>query len=165
MGYFNPIYNYGTEKFINKIISLGVDGIIIVDLPPEEDMEFCDMAHQKGLSFIRLATPTTDRARLSKIMQKTDGFLYYVSITGVTGSIKPDIGKVKDAIYAIKEETQIPICVGFGIKTTEDVKNIISFADGVIVGSALVNIIENKKSEASIKEGILNKVKDLASVL
>ena len=165
MGYFNPIYNYGTEKFINKIISLGVDGIIIVDLPPEEDMEFCDMAHQKGLSFIRLATPTTDRARLSKIMQKTDGFLYYVSITGVTGSIKPDIGKVKDAIYAIKEETQIPVCVGFGIKTTEDVKNIISFADGVIVGSALVNIIENKKSEASIKEGILNKVKDLASVL
>ncbi|MBL6624287.1 MAG: tryptophan synthase subunit alpha, partial [Rhizobiales bacterium] len=93
------------------------------------------------------------------------GFLYYVSITGVTGSIKPEIGKVKDAVYAIKEETQIPVCVGFGIKTTEDVKNIISFADGVIVGSALVNIIENKKSEASIKEGILNKVKDFASVL
>ena len=165
MGYFNPIYNYGTEKFINKILSLGVDGIIIVDLPPEEDVEFCDMAIQKGLSFIRLATPTTDTVRLSKIMQKTDGFLYYVSITGVTGSIKPDIGKVKDAISDIKEQIQIPVCVGFGIKSKEDAKNISSFADGVIVGSALVNIIENNKSEASIKEEILQKVKDLASVL
>ncbi len=165
MGYFNPIYNYGTEKFINKILSLGVDGIIIVDLPPEEDTEFCDMAVQKGLSFIRLATPTTDTVRLNKIMQKTDGFLYYVSITGVTGSIKPDIGKVKDAISYIKKQIQIPVCVGFGIKSKEDAKNIGSFADGVIVGSALVNIIENNKSEASIKEEILQKVKDLASVL
>ncbi len=165
MGYFNPIYNYGTEKFINKILSLGVDGIIIVDLPPEEDVEFCDMAIEKGLSFIRLATPTTDSVRLSKIMQKTDGFLYYVSITGVTGSMKPDIVKVKEAISDIKEQIQIPVCVGFGIKTKEDVENISSFADGVIVGSALVNIIENNKSEASIRDGILQKIKDLASVL
>ncbi len=165
MGYFNPIYNYGVEKFINKILSLGVDGIIIVDLPPEEDTEFCDMAVQKGLSFIRLATPTTDTVRLNKIMQKTDGFLYYVSITGVTGSIKPDIGEVKDAISDIKSQIQIPVCVGFGIKSKEDVQNISSFADGVIVGSALVNIIENNKSEVSIKEEIFQKVKDLASVL
>ena len=165
MGYFNPIYNYGTEKFINKILSLGVDGIIIVDLPPEEDVEFCDMAIEKGLSFIRLATPTTDSVRLSKIMQKTDGFLYYVSITGVTGSMKPDIVKVKEAVSDIKAQIKIPVCVGFGIKNKSQIQNLNKFSDGCVVGSAIVSFIEEFDKGKYSEDQMLKNISDFLANL
>ncbi len=141
MGYFNPIYVYGVEAFVADSLSAGVDGLIVVDLPPEEDDELCKPALAAGLNFIRLATPTTDDARLPAVLANTSGFVYYVSITGITGSATPDFGKVAGAVARIKRHTKLPVAVGFGVKTAASAEAIARGADGVVVGSAIVEAI------------------------
>jgi tryptophan synthase alpha chain len=140
MGYYNPIYVYG-ERFLADAKSAGVDGLIIVDLPPEEDAELCIPALKAGLNFIRLATPTTNDKRLPTVLTNTSGFVYYVSITGITGSAAPDPGKVTDAVARIKRHTKLPVCVGFGVRTAEQARSLAAGADGVVVGSALVDAV------------------------
>ena len=141
MGYYNPIFIYGVERFITDAVAAGVDGLIIVDLPPEEDNELCLPAMAGGLNFIRLATPTTDDARLPDVLKNTSGFVYYVSITGITGSAAPDVSKVSDSVARIKRHTELPVAVGFGIRTPEQAGAIATVADGAVVGSALVDVI------------------------
>jgi len=141
MGYYNPIYVYGVERFLEDAVAAGVDGMIVVDLPPEMDDELCIPALEKGISFIRLATPTTDDKRLPKVLQNTSGFVYYVSMTGITGSALPDTDKVGAAVSRIKAHTDLPVCVGFGVKTKEHAQAIGASADGVVVGTALVNAL------------------------
>jgi tryptophan synthase alpha chain len=141
MGYYNPIYVYGPERFLADAKAAGVDGLIVVDLPPEEDAELCLPALAAGLNFIRLATPTTDDKRLPAVLKNTSGFVYYVSITGITGSAAPDPGKVKDAVARIKRHTKLPVCVGFGVRTAEQARAIAQTGDGVVVGSALVDAV------------------------
>jgi len=143
MGYYNPIYVYGVDRFLADAKSAGVDGMIIVDLPPEEDGELCLPALSAGLNFIRLATPTTNNKRLPVVLTNTSGFVYYVSITGVTGSAKPDFGKVAAAVTRIKRHTKLPVAVGFGVRTAKDARAIAAGADGVVVGSALVDAVKN----------------------
>ena len=149
MGYYNPIYSYGNEKFLADAKSAGVDGLIIVDLPPEEDDELCIPAKAAGLNFIRLATPTTDAARLPKVLSNTSGFVYYVSITGVTGTAIPDSDRVKTAVAAIKAHTDLPVGVGFGVNTAEQAQEIAIGADAVVVGSALVSQVEKAQVEGT----------------
>jgi tryptophan synthase alpha chain len=141
MGYYNPIYIYGVDKFLVDAKSAGVDGLIIVDLPPEEDEELCLPALQAGLNFIRLATPTTDDKRLPAVLANTSGFVYYVSITGITGAAAPDPAKVKEAVARIKRHTALPVAVGFGVRTGEQARAIAQGAGGVVVGSALVDAV------------------------
>jgi tryptophan synthase alpha chain len=141
MGYYNPIYIYGVDKFLIDAKSAGVDGLIVVDLPPEEDAELCLPALKAGVNFIRLATPTTDDKRLPTVLRNTSGFVYYVSITGITGSAAPDAGKVATAVARIKRHTQLPVCVGFGVRSAEQARGIAEGADGVVVGSALVEAV------------------------
>lgn len=142
MGYYNPIYIYGVDRFIADARAAGVDGLIVVDLPPEEDNELCIPALDGGLNFIRLATPTTDDERLPKVLTNTSGFVYYVSVAGITGSKAPDISRVNEAVSRIKRHTDLPVAVGFGVRTAEQAAGIASGADGVVVGSALVNTIK-----------------------
>ncbi len=141
MGYYNPIYIYGVIKFLADAKSAGVDGLIVVDLPPEEDEELCLPALKAGLNFIRLATPTTDDKRLPAVLANTSGFVYYVSITGITGTAAPDASRVADAVTRIKRHTKLPVAVGFGVKTAEQARAIAQGADGVVVGSALVDAL------------------------
>jgi tryptophan synthase alpha chain len=143
MGYYNPIYVYGVDKFLADAKSAGVDGLIVVDLPPEEDDELCLPALRAGLSFIRLATPTTDDKRLPAVLANTSGFVYYVSITGITGAAAPDAGKVGAAVTRIKRHTSLPVCVGFGVRTPESAAAIARNANGVVVGSALVGAVKD----------------------
>jgi tryptophan synthase alpha chain len=141
MGYYNPIYVYGVERFLADAKAAGVDGLIVVDLPPEEDDELCIPALGAGLNFIRLATPTTDDRRLPAVLANTSGFVYYVSITGITGAAAPDTRRVTDAVRRIKRHTSLPVAVGFGVKTAKHARAIAAGADGVVVGSALVEAI------------------------
>jgi tryptophan synthase alpha chain len=141
MGYYNPIYIYGVDRFLADAKAAGVDGLIVVDLPPEEDSELCLPALKAGLNFIRLATPTTDEKRLPTVLTNTSGFVYYVSITGITGAAAPDGGKVAAAVARIKRHTQLPVCVGFGVRTAAHARAIAEGADGVVVGSALVEAV------------------------
>ena len=141
MGYYNPIYIYGVERFLADANSAGVDGLIVVDLPPEEDTELCLPALKAGFNFIRLATPTTDDRRLPAVLANTSGFVYYVSITGITGSAAPDSGKVAEAVKRIKRHSKLPVCVGFGVRTAEQARAFAEAADGVVVGSALVDTV------------------------
>jgi tryptophan synthase alpha chain len=141
MGYYNPIYIYGVDKFLVDAKSAGVDGLIIVDLPPEEDTELCLPAMKAGLNFIRLATPTTDDKRLPAVLANTSGFVYYVSITGITGSASADTKVVGQAVARIKRHTDLPVCVGFGIRTPENARGIAESADGAVVGTALVDAL------------------------
>jgi tryptophan synthase alpha chain len=141
MGYYNPIYIYGVDRFLADAKAAGVDGLIVVDLPPEEDSELCLPALKAGLNFIRLATPTTDEKRLPTVLTNTSGFVYYVSITGITGAAAPDAGKVAAAVARIKRHTQLPVCVGFGVRTAAHARAIAEGADGVVVGSALVEAV------------------------
>lgn len=141
MGYYNPIYIYGVAKFVKDAKEAGVDGLIVVDVPPEEDRELCLPALEAGLNFIRLATPTTGDARLPAVLANTSGFVYYVSITGITGTQAPDIAAVQANVARIKAKTALPVCVGFGVKTPEQARAIAAGADGVVVGSALVNAV------------------------
>lgn len=143
MGYYNPIYSYGVDRFLEDAVTAGIDGLIVVDLPPEMDKELCIPALKKDISFIRLATPTTDDKRLPKVLENTSGFVYYVSMTGITGSALPDTDKVASAVARIKSHTKLPVCVGFGVKTAEHAKLIGASADGVVVGTAIVNQIAN----------------------
>jgi len=141
MGYYNPIYIYGVDKFLADAKAAGVDGLIVVDLPPEEDDELCLPTLKAGLNFIRLATPTTDDKRLPTVLNNTSGFVYYVSITGITGSAIPDTSRVTSAVARIKRHTQLPVAVGFGVKTAEHARMIAAGADGVVVGSALIDAL------------------------
>src|SRR5580692_10209919 len=141
MGYYNPIYIYGVDAFLRDAKTAGIDGLIVVDLPPEEDGELCLPALKAGVNFIRLATPTTDDKRLPAVLANTSGFVYYVSITGITGSAAPDAGKVATAVARIKRHTKLPVCVGFGVRTADQARAIAENADGVVVGSALVEAV------------------------
>ncbi len=141
MGYYNPIYIYGVERFLADARAAGIDGLIVVDLPPEMDEELCLPALKAGVNFIRLATPTTDDKRLPKVLQNTSGFVYYVSMTGITGSALADTAKVAAAVKRIKAHTDLPVCVGFGVKTAEQARAIGASADGVVVGTAIVNAV------------------------
>jgi tryptophan synthase alpha chain len=143
MGYYNPIYSYGNDRFLAAAREAGVDGLIVVDLPPEEDDELCLPALKSGLNFIRLATPTTDDRRLPAVLANTSGFVYYVSILGVTGTAAPDTAKVAEAVTRIKRHTILPVAVGFGVRTKDQARAIGREADGVVVGSALVNTVKD----------------------
>ena len=143
MGYYNPIYIYGVDRFLADAKTAGVDGLIAVDLPPEEDAELCLPTMKAGLNFIRLATPTTDEKRLPTVLTNTSGFVYYVSITGITGAAAPDTGKVAAAVARIKRHTKLPVCVGFGVRTAAHARAIAETADGVVVGSALVDAVRH----------------------
>lgn len=141
MGYYNPIYIYGVERFIKDALEAGIDGLIVVDLPPEMDNELCIPAIKAGINFIRLATPTTDEKRLPKVLENTSGFVYYVSMNGITGSALADTAQVSEAVARIKSHTDLPVCVGFGVRSGEQAKAIGASADGVVVGSAIVAAI------------------------
>jgi tryptophan synthase alpha chain len=170
MGYYNPIYVYGNERFLADAVKAGVDGLIVVDVPPEADEELCLPAIKAGLNFIRLATPTTDEKRLPKVLANTSGFVYYVSITGITGAAAPDVSKVHTEVKRIKASTTLPVAVGFGVKTGDQAQAIAKGADAVVVGSAIVTAIENSLDEAGNATGntvpaVLNLVKGLAAAL
>ncbi len=167
MGYYNPIYVYGVEPFLADARSAGVDGLIVVDLPPEEDNELCLPALKAGFNFIRLATPTTDDKRLPTVLANTSGFVYYVSITGITGAAAPDAAKVAAAVTRIKRHTKLPVCVGFGVRTAEQARAIGEGADGVVVGSALVEAIRQSlagdgKATADTVKSVVGLVRGLA---
>jgi tryptophan synthase alpha chain len=167
MGYYNPIYVYGVDKFLIDASSAGVDGLIVVDLPPEEDEELCIPTLKAGLNFIRLATPTTDDKRLPTVLSNTSGFVYYVSITGITGAAAPDTGKVTAAVSRIKRHTKLPVAVGFGVRTAEHARAIAAGADGVVVGSALVDALrqsldKNDKAGPGTVKAVTNLVSSLA---
>jgi tryptophan synthase alpha chain len=152
MGYYNPIYVYPGEKFLDDAVAAGVDGLIVVDVPPEADEELCLPAVSRGLNFIRLATPTTDAKRLPAVLSNTSGFVYYVSITGITGAAAPDINDVHKQVSRIKKATTLPVAVGFGVKSPDQARNIAKGADGVVVGSAIVDAIRQSlgsKGEAT----------------
>ncbi len=170
MGYYNPIYVYPVAAFLDDAKAAGVDGLIVVDLPPEADDELCIPAMAKGLNFIRLATPTTDERRLPRVLQNTSGFLYYVSITGITGSAAPDPGAVHREVDRIKQSTDLPVAVGFGVRSPEQAEAIAKGADGVVVGSALVTAIaqsldDEGRSTGKTVPAVLNLVKDLSHPL
>jgi tryptophan synthase alpha chain len=163
MGYFNPIYQYGCEAFVKEAERVGVDGLIIVDLPPEEDEELRVHTQKAGIDLIRLITPVTDEHRLKTLVQSASGFLYYVSITGVTGTASADNSAVGEHIKEIKTYTDLPVAVGFGIKTPDDARSFAEVADGIVVGSALVAEFEIEPEQAGIR--ILNKVQALKAAL
>jgi tryptophan synthase alpha chain len=166
MGYYNPIYIYGVDRFLVDAKVAGVDGLIVVDLPPEEDEELCLPTLKADLNFIRLATPTTDDKRLPAVLNNASGFVYYVSITGITGSAAPDASKVTAAVKRIKRHTKLPVAVGFGVKTAEHARAIASGADGVVVGSALVDALRlSLDNNGKAGPGTVKAVTDLVSVL
>jgi len=150
MGYYNPIYSRGVDRFLVDAKAAGIDGLIVVDLPPEEDVELCIPAQKAGLNFIRLATPTTDDKRLPKVLNNTSGFVYYVSITGITGAAAAEAGDVGPEVARIKAHTDLPVIVGFGIRTPETAQAIASVADGAVVGSAIVAMIGEGKPAADV---------------
>ena len=168
MGYFNPIYIYGVPKFLADAKEAGFDGLIVVDCPPEEDDELCKPALAAGLNFIRLATPTTDEKRLPKVLGNTSGFVYYVSIAGITGAARPDPAKVVASVARIKAHTSLPVAVGFGVRTAADAAEIAKGADGVVVGSALVEAIrqslhaDGRPTELTVR-AVVAVVEDIAS--
>ncbi|MGE5158511.1 MAG: tryptophan synthase subunit alpha [Gemmatimonas sp.] len=166
MGYYNPIYIYGVDKFLADAKAAGVDGLIIVDLPPEEDTELCVPALKAGLNFIRLATPTTDDKRLPAVLANTSGFVYYVSITGITGAASADSNAVSEAVARIKRHTDLPVCVGFGIKTPQAARAIAEHADGAVVGTALVDALRaSLDGEGRATANTVNVVAELAASL
>jgi len=150
MGYYNPIYNHGVDQFLSDAKEAGIDGLIIVDLPPEEDDELCIPAQAAGLNFIRLATPTTDDARLPAVLANTSGFVYYVSITGITGAAEAQTTDVAPEVARIKAKTDLPVVVGFGIKTPEASNAIAKIADGAVVGSAIITELNSGKSVSEV---------------
>jgi tryptophan synthase alpha chain len=167
MGYYNPIYIYGVDRFLTDAKAAGVDGLIVVDLPPEEDDELCLPALKAGLSFIRLATPTTDDRRLPAVLANTSGFVYYVSITGITGAATADPSQVNAAVARIKRHTRLPVAVGFGVRTAEHARAIAAGADGVVVGSALVSALKDSldkdnKATAKTQTAVIHLVAELA---
>jgi tryptophan synthase alpha chain len=167
MGYYNPIYSYGVDAFLKDALAAGVDGLIIVDLPPEEDSELCLPALKAGLNFIRLATPTTDDQRLPTVLKNTSGFVYYVSILGITGTKSASNVDITKAVQRLKRHTDLPVAVGFGIKTADQARSVAEQADASVVGSAIVSRIAdrldtNGKPKPGLKEHVLELVRDLA---
>lgn len=167
MGYYNPIYVYGVDKFLVDAKSAGVDGLIVVDLPPEEDAELCVPALDAGVNFIRLATPTTDDKRLPAVLRNTSGFVYYVSITGITGAAIPDYSRVASAVARIKKHTSLPVAVGFGVKNAQSAAQIAAHADGVVVGSALIDALKqsldgNDRATKNSVAAVANLVSEIA---
>jgi tryptophan synthase alpha chain len=167
MGYYNPIYIYGVDKFLVDAKAAGVDGLIVVDLPPEEDSELCLPALKADLNFIRLATPTTDDKRLPAVLANTSGFVYYVSITGITGTAAPNAARVSDAVARIKRHTSLPVAVGFGVRDAARARSIAEGADGVVVGSALIDALretldKDGKATAGTVKAVTNLVASLA---
>ena len=166
MGYYNPIYSYGNARFLDEAKASGVDGLIVVDLPPEADDELCLPAIERGLNFIRLATPTTDDKRLPAVLANTSGFVYYVSILGITGTAAPDTGRVAGAVERIKRHTILPVAVGFGVKTAKQARDIGEAADGVVVGSALVAAVkESLGTDGRATKRTVSAVTDLVADL
>ena len=165
MGYYNPIYVYGVDAFLRDAKAAGVDGLIVVDLPPEEDEELCLPAMKAGLAFIRLATPTTDDKRLPAVLANTSGFVYYVSIAGVTGAAAPDVAKVGVAVARIKAHTHLPVAVGFGVRDASSAAAIAASADGVVVGSALIEALRHSLIEGRAAPGTVQTVTDLVAEL
>jgi tryptophan synthase alpha chain len=170
MGYYNPIYQYPVARFLEDAVEAGVDGLIVVDVPPEADEELCLPALAKGLNYIRLATPTTDDRRLPAVLQNTSGFVYYVSIAGITGTKAPDVASVAAHVARIKRQTKLPVAVGFGVKSPEQAKAIGRVADGVVVGSALVQAIKDSldstgRATAKTKEAVVEIVQRLSGAL
>ncbi|MBT3938607.1 MAG: tryptophan synthase subunit alpha [Pelagibacterales bacterium] len=170
MGYYNPIYKYGVDLFLKDIKAIGVDGLIIVDLPPEADVELCIPSLKKNIDFIRLATPTSSEERLPIIINNASGFLYYVSVAGITGSKTPEITSIKNKVEIIRKFTKLPIAVGFGIRTPEQAVNIAETADAVVVGSAIIDKIneaykKDKNNNQLIAEYAANLVKSLSTAL
>ncbi len=167
MGYYNPIYHYGNQQFLDDAISAGVDGLIIVDLPPEEDDELCHPCLTAGLNWIRLTTPTSDAKRLATILKNSSGFIYHVSIAGITGTRSAAHAEIQEAVDRVRTQTDLPIAVGFGIKTPQQVREVGKIADAAVVGSALVNVIreglENNKSSDDIVADLHAFVGDLAT--
>ena len=165
MGYFNPIYQYGPLA-CNDAVAAGVDGMIMVDLPPEEDEELCDPARTAGLHWVRLVTPTSNEGRLKQVLQNTSGFIYYVSIAGITGTRSAAASSIGEALTAVRKHTQLPIAVGFGINTAEQVRETGEVADGAVVGSAIIREIENNLDESGrAKPELLDRVTGLVSAL
>jgi len=165
MGYYNPIYQYGVDRFLADFKAAGADGLIVVDLPPEEDEELCVPALKAGVNFIRLATPTTDDKRLPTVLRNTSGFVYYVSIMGITGTRSAAGADVKKAVERLKRHTDLPVAVGFGIRTPEQAADIAKVADAAVVGSALVSRVADRLSAGSkngVAEDVLSLVRQLA---
>jgi tryptophan synthase alpha chain len=166
MGYYNPIYIYGVKTFLTDASEAGVDGLIVVDLPPEEDLELCIPALDAGMHFIRLATPTTDDERIPAVLANTSGFVYYVAVTGITGTKSADISSIHTAVKRLKHHTDLPVAVGFGIKTQAQVAEIAKVADAAVVGSALVEIIEaNLDENGNAKDGLVEKALEFVAEL
>jgi tryptophan synthase alpha chain len=166
MGYYNPIYIYGVDRFLSDAKAAGVDGLIIVDLPAEQDEELCLPALKAGLNFIRLATPTTDDKRLPAVLANTSGFVYYVSITGITGAAAADSEVVAEAVARIKRHTELPVCVGFGIKTPDAARAIAERANGAVVGTALVDALRaSLDADGHATAGTVDAVAKLAASL
>jgi len=170
MGYYNPIYIYGVDRFLADALEAGVDGLIVVDLPPEEDDELCLPALRAGLNFIRLATPTTDDGRLPAVLAHTSGFVYYVSVTGITGMAAPDTRAVTQAVSRIKRHTALPVAVGFGVRRADQARTIAAVADAVVVGSALVEAVRASldgpdRSTAGTVAAVTALVADLAGAI
>lgn len=165
MGYYNPIYSYGVDAFLKDAVAAGVDGLIVVDLPPEEDDELCVPALAAGINFIRLTTPTTDDKRLPKVLQNTSGFVYYVSMTGITGAAIKSHAAVGEAVKRIKSHTALPVAVGFGIKTADDAAIIGKDADGVVVGTALCNAVGGSLADGKATAGTVAAVTTLVTGL
>lgn len=168
MGYYNPVYVYGVERFLDDALEAGIDGLIIVDLPAEMDEELCIPARKRDINFIRLTTPTTDDKRLPKVLTNTSGFVYYVSMTGITGSALPDPSKIAGAVGRIKSQTDLPVCVGFGVKTAEHARLIGANADGVVVGTAIVNQVatsldKDGKASADTVQSVATFVRGLSA--
>ena len=143
MGYYNPIYRYGADRFVHECVSSGVDGLIIVDLPPEEDQELCEPALTAGLHWIRLVTPSTDDGRIDTVLHNVSGFVYYISVLGVTGTRRAMADHVNQAVERLRNYTELPIAVGFGIKTPEHARSVAERADGIVVGSAIVELVKS----------------------
>ncbi|HLD67373.1 MAG TPA: tryptophan synthase subunit alpha [Pseudomonas sp.] len=156
MGYFNPIHKYGVPRFIAEAKDAGVDGLIVVDLPPEHNVDLCDPAQAAGLDFIRLTTPTTDDQRLPKVLNGSSGFVYYVSVAGVTGAGAATLDHVEQAVARLRRHTDLPLCIGFGIRTPEHAATIARLADGVVVGSALIDQIATATSPEKAIDGVLS---------
>ena len=164
MGYYNPVYSFGVEAFLKATKAAGVDGLIVVDLPPEEDDELCLPALKTGLNFIRLATPTTDDKRLPAVLTNTSGFVYYVSIAGITGTRSAATTDIASAVARLKRHTKLPVAVGFGIKTADQAEAVAREADAAVVGSALVQqIADNLNNPGAAKEAVLGLVRELAA--